>query len=83
MKLLTKAALGLGAAGAAYVAVQKRRNAIFDETQNRAEIHGFVSAGFEAVSCSGSWYWPSLSYASNIGGVMPSATEKPSSVSRR
>jgi CubicO group peptidase (beta-lactamase class C family) len=49
MKSLTKAAIGLGAAGAAYVWVQKRRNAMLDEAQNPIEIHGFVSAGFEAV----------------------------------
>ena len=52
MKLLTKAAIGLGAAGAAgvtYVLVQKSRNAMSDEARNRAEIHGFVNPGFEAV----------------------------------
>lgn len=48
MKLLTKAALGLGVAGVAstaYVLVQKRKSEILDQ----AEIHGFVSTGFEAV----------------------------------
>jgi CubicO group peptidase (beta-lactamase class C family) len=49
MKLLTKAVIGIGAAGAAYVLVQKRKKAMFDEAHNRAEIHGFVSPGFEAV----------------------------------
>ena len=49
MNSLTKAVIGLGAAGAAYVWVQKRRTAVSDEAQNRVEIHGFVSAGFEAV----------------------------------
>lgn len=49
MKLLTKAAMGLAAAGAAYVVAQKRKGALFDKAQNRAEIHGFVSPGFEAV----------------------------------
>lgn len=49
MKLLTKAAIGLGAAGAAYVLVQKTRSAIAEETLSPAEIHGFVSPGFEAV----------------------------------
>ena len=49
MKLLTKAAIGLGAAGAAYVLVQKTRSAVSDEAGNGAEIHGFVSPGFEAV----------------------------------
>jgi CubicO group peptidase (beta-lactamase class C family) len=48
MKTLTKAVIGLSAAGAAYVLVQKSRHAI-SETQQRAEIHGFVSAGYEAV----------------------------------
>ncbi len=49
MRLLTKAVVGSAAAGAAYVWVQKRRHAVSDEAQNRAEIHGFVRAGFEAV----------------------------------
>jgi CubicO group peptidase (beta-lactamase class C family) len=50
---LTKAALGLTAAGAAgaaaYVLVQKRRNHVLREARARAEIHGFVSNGYEAV----------------------------------
>jgi CubicO group peptidase (beta-lactamase class C family) len=51
MKLnpLTKAVIGLTAAGAAYVLVQKRRNIISNEAPGRAEIHGFVSNGYEAV----------------------------------
>jgi CubicO group peptidase (beta-lactamase class C family) len=49
MKTLTKAAIGLSVAGAAYVLVQKRRNAISIESPQAAEIHGFVSAGYEAV----------------------------------
>ena len=49
MKLITKATLGLAAAGAAYVAVQKIRHISADETRHPAEIHGFVNSGFEAV----------------------------------
>jgi CubicO group peptidase (beta-lactamase class C family) len=49
MRLITKAAIGLGAAGAAYVLIQKTRHAMFDEGQNPVGIHGFVSAGFEPV----------------------------------
>ncbi|HSE32559.1 MAG TPA: serine hydrolase domain-containing protein [Pyrinomonadaceae bacterium] len=49
MKTLTKAVIGLSAAGAAYVLVQKSRHAISVEAAPRAEIHGFVNAGFEAV----------------------------------
>ena len=46
---LTKAALGLTAAGAAYVLVQKRRHALYSEVSAGAEIHGFVHSGYEAV----------------------------------
>jgi len=46
---LTKTIVGLTAAGAAYVWVQKRRSALSDESQNTAEIHGFVSPGYEPV----------------------------------
>ena len=49
MRLLTKAAIGLGAAGAAYVAVQKRRHAALAGVGSESEVHGFVSPGFEAV----------------------------------
>jgi CubicO group peptidase (beta-lactamase class C family) len=49
MKLLTKATLGLAAAGAAYVAVQKLSHATSSATEHAAEIHGFVSNGFEPV----------------------------------
>ena len=46
---LTKAALGLTAAGAAYVLVQKRKHAVSSETTRRTESHGFVSKGYEPV----------------------------------
>ena len=50
---LTKAAvIGLGAAGAAgaaYVLVQKRKEAASVEAIKPVEIHGFVSPGYEAV----------------------------------
>ena len=52
MKTLTKAVIGLsaaGAAGAAYVLIQKSRNEVSVDAVNRLDIHGFVSAGFEAV----------------------------------
>jgi CubicO group peptidase (beta-lactamase class C family) len=49
MKLLTKAAIGLTAAGAAYVLVKKRRGAVSDAAARPVEIHGFVSSGYEAV----------------------------------
>jgi hypothetical protein len=52
MKTLTKAVVGLsaaGAAGAAYVLIQKGRNEISAEAGNCVEIHGFVSTGYEAV----------------------------------
>lgn len=49
MKTLTKAVIGLSAAGVAYVLVQKSRNASSVEVPTRVQIHGFVSAGFEAV----------------------------------
>lgn len=45
---LAKAAIGLTAAGAAYVLVQKKRQ-ISKEARGRAEIQGFVSSGYEAV----------------------------------
>ena len=47
---LTKAAIGLGAAGAAaYVLVQKRKEATAGEAVKPDVIHGFVSPGYEAV----------------------------------
>ena len=46
---LTKTMIGLTAAGAAYVWVQKRRNDASVEVARPAEIHGFVSSGYEAV----------------------------------
>ena len=49
MKTLTKAVIGLSAAGAAYVGVQKIRHAVSDEAAESVEIHGFISPGFEAV----------------------------------
>ena len=51
MKLnpLTKAAIGLTAAGAAYVLVQKGRHARSRTASTGAEIHGFVQNGYEAV----------------------------------
>ena len=52
MKTLTKAAIGLsaaGAAGAVYVAIQKSRNEISAKGPTRIEVHGFVSSGYEAV----------------------------------
>jgi CubicO group peptidase (beta-lactamase class C family) len=51
MKLnpLTKATIGLTAAGAAYVLVQKGRHARSRAASNDAEIHGFVHGGYEAV----------------------------------
>ena len=52
MKTLTKAVIGLsaaGAAGAAYVWVEKRKHGAAEEAQNRIDIHGFVSSGYEAV----------------------------------
>ena len=49
MKPLTKAALGLSAAGVAYVGVQKIRHAMSDEVELSVDIHGFVSPGYEAV----------------------------------
>ena len=48
MKLVTKATIGLAAAGAAYVAVQKVRHST-SALEHAAEIHGFVSRGFEPV----------------------------------
>lgn len=49
MKPLTKAAIGLSAAGAAFVLVQKARHAGLKAAATGAEIHGFVNSGYEAV----------------------------------
>ena len=49
MKALTKAVIGLSAVGAGYVLVQKSRKAIAVEVPARAQIYGYVNAGFEAV----------------------------------
>ena len=46
---LTKALIGVTAAGAAYVLVQKRRHAAAIEISRDAEIHGYVSSGYESV----------------------------------
>src|SRR5215208_755478 len=46
---LTKTIAGFTAAGAAYVWVQKRKNATAVEVEHQFEIHGFVSRGYEAV----------------------------------
>ena len=46
---LTKTIVGLTAAGAAYVWVQKRKNATPVEVAHPVEIQGFVSRGYEAV----------------------------------
>ncbi|HKY26776.1 MAG TPA: serine hydrolase domain-containing protein [Pyrinomonadaceae bacterium] len=51
MKLWTKAAIGLGAAGAAgaaYILAQNSSTTV-GKAKDRAEIHGYVNAGFEAV----------------------------------
>jgi CubicO group peptidase (beta-lactamase class C family) len=49
MRTLTKAVIGLSAAGAAYVLVQKSRHAISVEVPTQVQIHGYVSPGYEAV----------------------------------
>ena len=49
MKTLTKAVIGLLAAGAAYLLVQKSRNEISLQVPKHPEIHGVVSSGYEAV----------------------------------
>jgi CubicO group peptidase (beta-lactamase class C family) len=49
MRTRTKAIIGLSAVGAAYLLIQKSRNGTDVEFPHRVEIHGFVSAGFEAV----------------------------------
>ena len=46
---LTKTIIGLTAAGAAYVLVQKKRNDASVKVAHPVEIHGFVSSGYEAV----------------------------------
>ncbi len=47
MKLLTKAFIGLTAAGAAYALVRKQK--LDEETQKPTQIYGFVKSGYEAV----------------------------------
>ena len=47
MKTLTKAIIGLTAAGVTYAVVQQRKKS--ETAQKPVEIHGFVSPGFEAV----------------------------------
>ena len=49
MRTLTKAVIGLSAAGAAYVLVQKSRLTIAAEVPTRVQIHGYVDPGYEAV----------------------------------
>ena len=49
LKPLTTAAIGLTAAGAAYVLVHKRRATSASESTRAVEIHGFASPGYEAV----------------------------------
>jgi CubicO group peptidase (beta-lactamase class C family) len=49
IKPVAGALIGLSAAGAAYVLVQKRKAAASIETAKASEIHGFVSPGYEAV----------------------------------
>lgn len=46
---LTKTIVAMTAAGAAYVWVQKRKNAMSVEVAHPVEIHGFVTRGYEAV----------------------------------
>jgi len=46
---LTKTIVGMTAAGAAYVWVQKRKNPTSVEVAHPVEIHGLVSPGYEAV----------------------------------
>src|SRR5215204_4039754 len=47
MKILTKAIIGLTAAGATYALVQKRKRS--ETAEKKVEVHGFVRPGFEAV----------------------------------
>jgi CubicO group peptidase (beta-lactamase class C family) len=49
IKPVAGALIGLTAAGAAYVLVQKRKEAASIQTARPVEIHGFVSPGYEAV----------------------------------
>jgi CubicO group peptidase (beta-lactamase class C family) len=49
IKPVAGALIGLTAAGAAYVLVQKRKEAASIEAAKPVEIHGFVSPGYEAV----------------------------------
>ncbi|HEY0764609.1 MAG TPA: serine hydrolase domain-containing protein [Pyrinomonadaceae bacterium] len=46
---LAKAAIGLTAAGAAYLLVQKSRTTSANDSSKAVEVHGFVTPGFEAV----------------------------------
>src|SRR5215204_478956 len=47
MKILTKAIIGLTAAGATYALVQKRKRS--ETAEKKVEVDGFVRPGFEAV----------------------------------
>lgn len=49
IKPIAGAVIGLTAAGAAYVLIQKRKEAAFVEANKTVDIHGFVSPGYEAV----------------------------------
>ncbi len=49
IKPVAGAVIGLTAASAAYVLVQKRKEAAPIETARAVEIHGFVRPGYEAV----------------------------------
>jgi CubicO group peptidase (beta-lactamase class C family) len=48
MKTLTKAVIGVSAASAAFVAVQKIRHSV-SEVEYGVDVHGFVNPGYEAV----------------------------------
>lgn len=47
MKTLTKAAIGLSAAGAAYILIQKSRHEVSIEAPAGVDVHGFVKSGYE------------------------------------
>jgi CubicO group peptidase (beta-lactamase class C family) len=46
---LTKAMIGLTAAGTAYMLVQKRKHIVTSKSRDNVAIHGYVSNGYEAV----------------------------------
>lgn len=49
MKLSTKAIIGLGAMGAAYLVVRTAKNAEAEAEREPVDVHGFVNEGYEAV----------------------------------